>query len=168
MGVTGENLAEKYELTREEVDSFAMQSQQRRDAANKAGHFKDEIAPIEIKTKKGPKSFDTDEHPKPQTTIEQMAKLPPVFKKGGVVTAASASGICDGAAAVIVASEEAVKENGFVPLARIVGYGISGCKPTGINLADVEQIEINEAFGAQTLACAKELEINEALGAQTL
>jgi len=176
MGVTAENLAEKYGLTREEVDNFALQSQQRWAEANNAGHFKDEIAPVEIKSKKGTKVFDTDEHPKPQTTLEQMAKLPPVFKKGGVVTAASASGICDGAAAVIVASEDAVKDNGLVPLARIVGYGISGCEPTimgigpvpatramckatGINLADVEQIEINEAFGAQTLACAKELDI---------
>merc|ERR1711936_643229 len=176
MGVTAENLAEKYGLTREDVDKFALQSQLRWAEAQKSGHFTDEIAPIEIKTKKGPKVFDTDEHPKPQTTIEQMAKLPSVFKKGGVVTAASASGICDGAAAVIVASEEAVKDNGLVPLARIVGYGISGCEPTimgigpvpatramctstGISLSDVEQIEINEAFGAQTLACAKELEI---------
>jgi len=176
MGVTAENLAEKYELTRQEVDEFALSSQKKWGEANQAGNFADEIAPMEIKSKKGPKVFDTDEHPKPQTTIEQMAKLPPVFKKGGVVTAASASGICDGAAAVIIASEEAVKDHGLVPLARIVGYGISGCEPTimgigpvpatramctstGISLADVEQIEINEAFGAQTLACAKELEI---------
>lgn len=176
MGVTAENLAEKYNLTRQEVDEFALSSQKKWGEANQAGNFADEIAPMEIKSKKGPKVFDTDEHPKPQTTIEQMAKLPPVFKKGGVVTAASASGICDGAAAVIIASEEAVKDHGLVPLARIVGYGISGCEPTimgigpvpatramctstGISLADVEQIEINEAFGAQTLACAKELEI---------
>lgn len=176
MGVTAENLAEKYNLTRQEVDEFALSSQKKWGEANQAGNFADEIAPMEIKSKKGPKVFDTDEHPKPQTTIEQMAKLPSVFKKGGVVTAASASGICDGAAAVIIASEEAVKDHGLVPLARIVGYGISGCEPTimgigpvpatramctstGISLADVEQIEINEAFGAQTLACAKELEI---------
>lgn len=176
MGVTAENLAEKYGLTREEVDQFALSSQQKWAEAQKAGNFTDEIAPVELKSKKGTKLFDTDEHPKPQTTPEQMAKLPPVFKKGGVVTAASASGICDGAAAVIVASEQAVKDFGLIPLARIVGYGVSGCEPTimgigpvpatralcsstGINLSDIDQIEINEAFGAQTLACAKELEI---------
>jgi len=176
MGVTAENLAEKYGLTREEVDLFALSSQQKWAEAHKAGYFADEIAPVELKSKKGIKVFDTDEHPKPQTTPEQMAKLPTVFKKGGVVTAASASGICDGAAAVIVASEQAVKDFGLIPLARIVGYGVSGCEPTimgigpvpatralcsstGINLADIDQIEINEAFGAQTLACAKELEI---------
>lgn len=176
MGVTAENLAEKYGLTRQEVDEFALRSQQKWGEAQQAGYFADEIAPIEIKSKKGPKVMDMDEHPKPQTTPEQLAKLPTVFKKGGVVTAASASGICDGAGAVIVATEDAVNENGLIPLARIVGYGVSGCEPTimgigpvpatralckatGINLADVDQIEINEAFGAQTLACAKELEI---------
>merc|ERR1719510_2677914 len=109
-----------------------------------------------------------DEHPKPKTTIEQLAKLPAVFKKGGVVTAGSASGICDGAAAVIIASEDAVTKHNLTPLARIVGYGLSGCEPTimgigpvpsiramcsktGISLADVDQVEINEAFGAQVL-----------------
>ena len=117
-----------------------------------------------------------DEDPKPQTTAEQMAKLPPVFKKDGVVTAASASGFCDGAAAVVLVSEEAVSKNGFTPLARIVGYRISGCEPTimgicpvpsiratcdkmGVSLAEVDQVEINEAFGAQALSCQKELEI---------
>merc|ERR1711936_712483 len=160
-------------MGRQEVDEFALSSQKKWGEANQAGNFADEIAPMEIKSKKGPKVFDTDEHPKPQTTIEQMAKLPPVFKKGGVVTAASASGICDGAAAVIIASEEAVKDHGLTPLARIVGYGVAGCEPTimgigpvpairsllakaAISLDDVAEIEINEAFGAQTLACAKE------------
>merc|ERR1712018_444576 len=176
MGVTAENLAEKYNLTREEVDAFAVRSQQTWGVANEKGVFKDEIAPVDIKSKKGTIEMTADEHPKPKTTVESIARLPPVFKKGGVVTAASASGICDGAAAVIVASEDAVKDYGLIPLARIIGYGVSGCEPTimgigpvpatramckstGINLADVEQIEINEAFGAQTLACAKELEI---------
>merc|ERR1712112_496858 len=176
MGVTAENLAVKYEITRDEVDDFAIRSQQTWGAANEKGVFADEIVPVEIKTRKGVVQMTADEHPKPKTLKEQIAKLPPVFKKGGVVTAAGASGICDGAAAVIVASEEAVAKHGLTPLARIVGYGVAGCEPTimgigpvpatramckatGINLADVEQIEINEAFGAQTLACAKELEI---------
>merc|ERR1719438_231040 len=117
-----------------------------------------------------------DEHPKPKTQIEQIAKLPPVFKKGGVVTAASASGICDGAAAVIIASEEAVAKHNLTPLARIVGYGVSGCEPTimgigpvpaiesmlektGVSMGEVDQVEINEAFGAQTVSCQKALDI---------
>jgi len=129
-----------------------------------------------LKSKKGPVEFALDEHPKPKTSLEQMAKLPTVFKKGGVVTAASASGICDGAGAVILASEEAVKANNLTPLARIVGYGVAGCEPTimgigpvpaigamlektGVSLGQVDQVEINEAFAAQTLACQKQLDI---------
>merc|ERR1712226_1719266 len=127
MGVTAENLAVKYELTREEVDAFAVRSQQTWGAAHEKGAFADEIVPVDIKTRKGVVSMTADEHPKPKTTVESIAKLPPVFKKGGVVTAASASGICDGAAAVIVASEQAVNDFGLIPLARIVGYGVSGC-----------------------------------------
>jgi len=175
MGVTAENLAEKYSLTREEVDAFALRSQTTWGKANEAGVFKDEIAPIEVKVKRSKVMMDFDEHPKPKTTIEGLAKLPTVFKKGGVVTAGSASGICDGAGAVIVASEDAVKKHNLTPLARIVGYGISGCDPkimgigpvpairammakTGRALADVDQLEINEAFGAQALSCLKELD----------
>jgi len=176
MGVTAENLAEKYNLTREEVDEFAIRSQQTWGAANEKGVFADEIAPVEIKTRKGVVEFKADEHPKPQSTVASISKLPTVFKKGGVVTAASASGICDGAASVIVASEAAVKQHGLTPLARIVGYGLAGCEPTimgigpvpairglldksGVALDAIDQVEINEAFGAQTLACAKELGI---------
>jgi acetyl-CoA acyltransferase 2 len=176
MGVTAENLAEKYNLTRKEVDEFAFRSQQLWAAANAKGVFKDEIVPVDIKTRKGMTQMTTDEHPKPQTTMEQFAKLATVFKKDGVVTAASASGICDGAAAVIIASEEAISKHGLKPLARIVGYGMSGCEPTimgigpvpsiralcdktGVALENVDQIEINEAFAAQTLACQKELGI---------
>jgi len=176
MGVTAENLAEKYGLTREQVDKYALRSQQTWGEANSKGVFKDEISPIEIKTKKGVKEFAVDEHPRPDTKIEGLAKLPTVFKKGGVVTAGSASGICDGAAAVVLASEEAVAKHGLTPLARIVGYGLAGCDPTimgigpvpsiramcdktGVSLAEVDQIEINEAFGAQVLSCQKELEI---------
>ncbi len=176
MGVTAENLADKYNLNRDEVDEFAIRSQKTWGVANEKGVFKDEIAPVQIKTKKGVIDMVADEHPKPQTTKEQIAKLPTVFKKGGVVTAASASGICDGAASVIIASEEAVAKHGLTPLARIVGYGIAGCEPSimgigpvpairgllekaNVNLADIEQVEINEAFGAQTIACQKELGI---------
>ncbi len=175
MGVTAENLAVKYNLTREEVDAFALRSQQMWGAANEKGVFKDEIEPIEVKVKRSTVTMDTDEHPKPKTTLEGLAKLPAVFKKGGVVTAGGASGICDGAGAVVIASEEAVKKHNLTPLARIVGYGLSGCEPnimgigpvpairamlgkTGHSLADVDQLEINEAFGAQTLACRKELD----------
>jgi len=175
MGVTAENLAEKYGVTREESDAFSHRSQQTWAAAAQAGHFADEIGPITLKSKKGPIEMTLDEHPKPKTTLEQLAKLPPVFKKGGVVTAGSASGICDGAGAVIIASEEAVTKHGLTPLARIVGYGVSGCEPTimgigpvpaigsmlektGVSLGEVDQIEINEAFAAQALSCQKALD----------
>jgi len=177
MGVTAENLAVKYELTRDEVDDFAIRSQQTWGVANEKGVFADEIVPVEIKTRKGVVQMTADEHPKPKTLKEQIAKLPPVFKKGGVVTAASASGICDGAAAVIVASEEAVAKHGLTPLARIVGYGVAGCEPTimgigpvpairgllgkaDMKIDDIDQVEINEAFGAQALSCQKELGID--------
>jgi len=131
---------------------------------------------VQIKTKKGMVDFAMDEHPKPKTTIEQLAKLPTVFKKNGVVTAGSASGICDGAAAVLIASEEAVAALNLTPLARIVGYGVAGCEPTimgigpvpaigamleksGVSLGEVDQVEVNEAFGAQALSCQKALDI---------
>jgi len=176
MGVTAENLAVKYNITREESDNFSLRSQQTWAKAAEEGVFTDEIAPIILKSRKGEIEFKLDEHPKPKTTIEQMAKLPTVFKKGGVVTAASASGICDGAGAVMLASEEAVSKHGLTPLARIVGYGVAGCEPTimgigpvpaigamlektGVSLGSVDQVEINEAFAAQTLACQKALDI---------
>merc|ERR1711970_1061973 len=176
MGVTAENLAAKFDVTREDCDAFALRSQQTWGAAAEAGVFADEITPITLKIKKKEVEMTLDEHPKPKTTLEQFAKLPPVFKKGGVVTAGSASGICDGAAAVLIASEEAVAKHNLTPLARIVGYGVSGCDPTimgigpvpsiramcektGVSLGQVDQVEINEAFGAQVLACQKELEI---------
>lgn len=176
MGVTAENLAVQYGLSREEVDAFAISSQQKWGAAATAGAFADEMAPIEIKTRKGVVVMDTDEHPKPATTLEGLAKLPTVFKKGGVVTAGSASGICDGAGALVLASEEAVSAHGLTPLARIVAYGLAGCDPSvmgigpvpairsmlssaGVSLGEVDTVEINEAFGAQTLACAKELDL---------
>ncbi len=158
------------------MDEFALRSQQTWAKANEKGVFKDEIEPIEVKTRKGKVQMTTDEHPKPQSTLEGLAKLPPVFKKDdGLVTAGSASGIGDGAASVVIASEEAVNRHGLKPLARIVGYGVSGCEPkimgfgpvpairamlkkTGHSMGQMDQLEINEAFGAQALSCLKELD----------
>lgn len=130
MGVTAENLADKYKITRDEADQFAINSQQNWKKANDAGYFKEEMAPITLKIKGKEIVMDSDEHPKPQTTKEGLAKLPTVFKKGGTVTAGTASGICDGAGAIIVASEAALKEYNLTPLARLVGYGVVGCEPT--------------------------------------
>lgn len=177
MGITAENLAEKYNITREECDQQAIRSQQTWGEAHKNGVFDLEIAPVDIETKKGTKTVDTDEHPRPDASLEKIASLRPVFKKDGVVTAANASGICDGAGTIILASEEAVNEHGLTPLARLASYHVSGCDPTimgigpvpaiksaldlaGLTLADVDRFEINEAFAAQFLACAKELELD--------
>lgn len=179
MGVTAENLAVKYDITREDCDKFALQTQQRWAAAQAAGAFKDEIAPIDIKSKKGMTSFEIDEHPRPDATIESLAKLPPVFKKNGTVTAANASGVCDGASAVIVASEEALSKHNLKPLARLVGYGVSGCDPsimgigpvpaiekllkvTGVSIGQIDVAEVNEAFAAQFLAVQKALGLDPA------
>ncbi|CAB1319950.1 unnamed protein product, partial [Coregonus sp. 'balchen'] len=174
MGITAENLAVKYEISRDDCDKYAHQTQQRWKAAHEAGHYTAEIAPIDVKAKKGKVSMTQDEHPRPQTTLEQMARLPPVFKKGGTVTAANASGVSDGAAAVVIASEEAVKEHKLTPLARIVAYHVSGCDPSimgigpvqaitealkkaGLTLQDMDLVEVNEAFAAQYLAVSKAL-----------
>ena len=135
------------------------------------------MAPVEVKTRKGMKVIDKDEHPRPETTLEQMAKLPPVFDKQGVVTAGSASGICDGAGTIILASEQAVKDHNLTPLCRLVSSSVVGCDPTimgigpvpaiqqalakaHLTLEDVDRVEINEAFAAQFLACAKELDLD--------
>ncbi|XP_012218432.1 3-ketoacyl-CoA thiolase, mitochondrial [Linepithema humile] len=177
MGLTAEKLGAQYNLKREEVDQFALSSQQRWKAANDAGRFNEEIAPVQVKIKKQDTAVSVDEHPRPQTTKETLAKLKPVFQKDGLVTAGSASGICDGAGAVILASEEAVKEEGLKPLARLVGYSVVGVEPsimgigpapaiknllklTGKTVEEMELVEINEAFGAQTLACAKDLNLD--------
>uniref|UniRef100_A0A8C9T5D6 Acetyl-CoA acyltransferase 2 n=1 Tax=Scleropages formosus TaxID=113540 RepID=A0A8C9T5D6_SCLFO len=174
MGITAENLAEKYEITREECDAYACQTQQRWKAAHDAGCFNAEIEPVEVKTKKSKVSMTQDEHPRPQTTLEQMAKLPPVFKKGGTVTAANASGVSDGAAAVVIASEDALKQHKLTPLARIVAYHVCGCDPSimgigpvpaitealkkaGLSLKDMDLVEVNEAFAPQYLSVAKSL-----------
>ena len=175
MGLTAENLAEQYGISREEQDAFAVRSQQCAGRAIKEGHFKDEISPFPVPQRKGqPKMYDTDEHPKPDVTMEKLAELPPAFKKGGTVTAGNACGINDAAAAVVLMSRERAKELGVKPLARIVSYGVVGVDPAymgigpvpatkkalkrvGWKLDDIELIEINEAFAAQYLACEREL-----------
>ncbi|KAL1923306.1 uncharacterized protein VTP21DRAFT_8286 [Calcarisporiella thermophila] len=180
MGITAENLGERNTISRQECDEYALQSQKRWAAAHEAGRFKEEIVPIELKVRKGTEIMEADEHPRPQTTIENLAKLPPVFKKDGVVTAGNASGICDGAAAVVVASEEAVKQHGLKPLARVVGWHVAAVEPTimgigpvpairealkraGLSLKDMGLVEVNEAFAAQYLAVEKELGLDRAI-----
>jgi acetyl-CoA acyltransferase 2 len=179
MAVTAENLAVKYGLTRVQCDEFALTSQQRWAAANEAGRFKSEIAPIELQTRKGPVSFAVDEHPRPQSTMEALAKLSPVFKKDGVVTAGNASGICDGAAALVLVSEEHAKTKGLQPLARLVQWGVAGVDPNimgigpapairsalaraDLKVSDVDLFEVNEAFAPQYLAVEKELGLDRA------
>ncbi|XP_060533147.1 3-ketoacyl-CoA thiolase, mitochondrial [Cylas formicarius] len=174
MALTAEKLGEQYGITRDEVDAFALRSQKKWKEAQDAGRFAEELVPVTLKSKKGPQSLSADEHPRPQTTAEGLKSLPTLFKKDGLVTAGSASGICDGAGAVIVATEEAVTAHNLKPLARIVGYSIVGVEPSimgigpapaikallnasGKTLNDIDLVEINEAFGAQTLACAKDL-----------
>jgi len=177
MAITAENLASKYNISRQEVDEFSLRSQQLWKKANDAGYFKEELAPVMVKVKKQEVEVSMDEHPRPQTTMEGLAKLPTLFKKDGVVTAGCASGICDGAGTVILASEEAVKQHKLTPLARLVAYSYVGVEPSimgigpvpaiqnvlkvaGKTLNDIDLVEINEAFAPQTLACAKELKID--------
>lgn len=177
MGITAENLAEQYGITRDECDEFAIRSQRAWGAANEKGVFDLEMAPIEIQTRKGTQLVDTDEHPRPESRVEQISKLKSVFKKDGAVTAANASGICDGAGTIILASEQAVKEHNLTPLARLVSHSVTGCQPEimgigpveaikaaldkgGLTMGDVDRVEINEAFAAQFLSCAKELDLD--------
>ena len=175
MGITAENIAEKYGLTREELDEFALASQQKAEAAIKSGAFKDEIVPVEVPQRKGdPIVFDTDEHPKFGSTIEKMAKLSPAFKKDGVVTAANASGINDAGCALVVMSKEKADELGLKPLCKIVSYASAGVDPAymglgpidssknalkkaGLTVDDIDIIEANEAFATQSIAVGKEL-----------
>ncbi|RZC35714.1 3-ketoacyl-CoA thiolase, mitochondrial, partial [Asbolus verrucosus] len=177
MGLTAEKLGAQYNLTKDEVDEFALRSQQRWKAAQDAGRFNEEIAPVPIKVKKETVNLDVDEHPRPQTTLEGLKKLPTIFKENGLVTAGSSSGICDGAGAIIVASEEAASKHNLTPLARILAFSVVGVDPTimgigpapairnilkatGKTLDDIDLVEINEAFGAQTLSCAKDLKLD--------
>ena len=180
MGITAENVAEKYGITREELDKFAAWSQQKCEAAMKAGKFKDEIVPVEVKKKKETVVVDTDEGPRPGTTAEGIAKLRPAFKPDGIVTAANSSGINDGAAAIVVMSEEKAKELGVTPMATFVAGALGGVDPaimgigpvaatnkvmakTGMKIDDFDLIEANEAFAAQSIAVQKDLGFKEVL-----
>ena len=175
MGITAENVAEQWGLTREELDEFAVISQNRAEAAIKAGKFVDEIVPVEIPQKKGePIIFDTDEFPKFGTTMEKVAKLKPAFKKDGIVTAANASGINDAGAAVVVMSKEKADELGIKPMCTIKSYASAGVDPSimgvgpvpaskkaldkaGLTIEDIDLVEANEAFATQSLAVRKDL-----------
>ncbi|HNN17399.1 MAG TPA: acetyl-CoA C-acyltransferase family protein [Giesbergeria sp.] len=175
MGITAENVAERYKISREMQDQLALQSQQRAAAAIAAGYFKEQIVPVEIATRKGTVLFDTDEHVRPETTLQVLAGMKPAFRKeGGTVTAGNASGINDGAAAVVLAAGDRVAALGLKPLARLVGYAHAGVEPaymgigpvpatqkvlarTGLKVQDMDVIEANEAFAAQACAVAQEL-----------
>lgn len=178
MGVTAENVAAEHDITREQQDAFAMESQRRAAAAIAAGHFKDQIVPVEVKSRKGMVAFDTDEHPK-DTSLEKLAGLKAVFQKGGSVTAGNASGINDGAAALVLARADAAERAGLAPRARILGYAVAGVRPevmgigpvpavealmarTGLKAGDFDVIESNEAFAAQALAVNKGLGLDPA------
>ena len=178
MGITAENVAEQWGITREELDEFSVISQNRAEAAIKTGTFKDEIVPVEIPQKKGdPIIFDTDEFPKFGTTMEKVAKLKPAFKKDGIVTAANASGINDAGAAVVVMSKEKADELGIKPLCTIKSYASAGVDPSimgvgpipasqkalakaGLTIEDIDLVEANEAFAAQSLAVRKDLNLD--------
>jgi acetyl-CoA C-acetyltransferase len=177
MGITAENLAQKYNITREEQDQLALMSQQRAASAIDNGRFKDEIIPVEIKSKKKTEIIDTDEHPRRDTTAESLKGLKPSFKEGGSVTAGNASGINDGSAGVILMSAKKAKELKIPVMATVVATATTGVEPeimgigpvsatkkalekAGLTLADMELIEVNEAFAAQYLACEKAMGLN--------
>jgi acetyl-CoA C-acetyltransferase len=174
MGVTAENIAEKYKISREDQDAFALESQQRAVAAIAAGHFKSQIVPIGIESRKGTVMFDTDEYPKADVTLEALSKLKPAFKKDGTVTAGNASGINDGASAVVLMEAAAAARSGLKPLGRLVSYAVAGVEPSlmgtgpipavklalsraGLTLNDIDVIESNEAFAVQALCVSREL-----------
>lgn len=177
MGITSENVAEKFGVTREDQDEVACRSQARAIEAIKSGAFKEEIVPVTIKTKKGEKVFDTDEFPREGTTMEVLAKLRPAFKKGGTVTAGNASGLNDGAAALVLMTADKAKELGIKPLAKIVSYASAGVDPAimgigpipasrkalakaGLEVKDLDLVEANEAFAAQTVEVGRELQLD--------
>lgn len=180
MPQTADNVAEQYHISRADQDAFALRSQQRWAAANAAGRFRDEIVPVVIPSKKGdPKHFDTDEHPRPETTIEMLSKLKGVNGPDLSVTAGNASGVNDGACALVLASEQAASRHGLRPRARVVGVAAAGVLPrimgigpapavrkvlaqTGLSLAQMEVIELNEAFAAQALAVLRDLGLGDA------
>ncbi|KAF3996075.1 acetyl-CoA C-acyltransferase family protein [Glaciimonas immobilis] len=181
MGITAENVAEKYSISREEQDAFAVESQKRATAAIAAGHFVSQIVPVELKTRKGVVLFDTDEYPKADTTMESLSRLKPAFKKdGGTVTAGNASGINDGAGAVVLMEASAAARAGLTPLARLVSYAVAGVDPSimgtgpipavqlalkraGLSLNDMHVIESNEAFAAQSLGVCKGLGLDPSI-----
>ncbi|EGK13367.1 acetyl-CoA C-acetyltransferase [Kroppenstedtia eburnea] len=177
MGITAENLAEQYSISREEQDEFAFLSQQRAAAAADSGRLSEEIVPVTLQGKKGEKMISGDEHIRPDTTREKLSQLNPVFRKGGTVTAGNSSGINDGAACLMIASEEAVRRQNVSPIGRIVSWAVCGVEPkimgigpapasrlalerAGLKLEEMDLIEINEAFAAQYLAVEKELGLN--------
>ncbi|MDP5308509.1 beta-ketothiolase BktB [Paracoccus spongiarum] len=178
MGVTAENVAAEHDISRQAQDAFALESQRRAAAAIAAGHFRDQIVPVEIKSRKGPAMFDTDEHPK-ETSLDKLAGLKAVFRKDGSVTAGNASGINDGAAALVLARAGAAERAGLAPRARILGYAVAGVRPevmgigpvpavellmqrTGLSVGEFDVIESNEAFAAQALAVNKGLGLDPA------
>ncbi|MBO2532877.1 MAG: acetyl-CoA C-acyltransferase [Thermoactinomycetaceae bacterium] len=177
MGITAENLAEKYGITREDQDRFALTSQRRAAEAAESGKLAEEIVPVMKKGKKGPVRVDADEHIRPQTTLEKLADLKPAFKPDGTVTAGNASGINDGAACLVIASDRAVNRYGLKPMGRVVGWGVAGVDPaimgigpvpasrlalkrSDLSLGRIDLVEINEAFAAQVLAVQKELDLD--------
>jgi len=178
MGITAENLSDKYNITREQQDQLALQSQQRAVSAIEKGYFKDQITPYELKTRKGVTVFDADEYPRAQTSLEALSGLRTVFKESGTVTAGNASGINDGASMLVLATEAQVKAQSAEPMARVVSYGrcgvaneimgigpVGACtialKRAGLSIDDMDVIESNEAFAAQALSVAKELNLPE-------
>ncbi len=175
MGETAENLVREFGILRSEQDAFAAESQRRAAAAIESGRFDAEIAPVEVAGRKGPQTISRDEHPRPETTAESLAKLPPVFDTAaGTVHAGNSSGITDGAAALVVGNEKSAAKSGVEPLGRLIAWATAGVEParmgigpvpalrkllakTGRTLADIDLIELNEAFAAQVIACAREL-----------
>ena len=174
MGGTAEELADEYGVTREAADAYAVESQQRCQAARERGRFQREIAPVEVEKRKGTVTVDADEHPRDGVTAEKLARLSPVFRDDGTVTAGNASGITDGATAVLVAGEEAVAEHGLAPAARLLDWEVVGVEPRimgigpvpavrrmlerrDLSLDDVEEMELNEAFASQVLACLADM-----------
>jgi acetyl-CoA C-acetyltransferase len=177
MGVTAENIAERWKISREQQDEFAVESHRRAINAIEKGYFKDQIVPIELKSRKGTVVFDRDEHPRADATVEGMQKLRAVFKKDGSVTAGNASGINDGAAAVVLMEKEAAQKAGMKPMARLVSYGLAGVDPkimgigpvpavtkalkkAGLSVDDMDVIESNEAFAVQALAVSCDLKFD--------
>jgi acetyl-CoA C-acetyltransferase len=179
MGETAERLAREYSIGREEQDRYALESQRRAGEAAAEGRFADEIVPVEVRTRKGAATVSADEHPRPGTTLESLAKLPPVFAADGTVHAGNASGVTDGAAALVLASEAYVRQRGLVPMARVAAWTSAGVDParmgigpvpavrslvdkSGVKLAEVDLVELNEAFAAQVIACERDLGLDRA------